>query len=212
MTLDSKPTAHRWAVPALITACALLVATSPQWAVEVAHEALVTPRPPVAETAAPLPTATTTATPTPPALTALAPTQINNLPGEQALVWLERLVYLECGFNEDCGLSVISTVEARMMRQYLSDGTLQGTLSWNSDGTWQFPPSVVFACNEQAVMCPDDVDLSAARQIVLDYYVWGERGSCDGYLHYGSVEGWPQDCTIVVNDRVAGFFNDWSGQ
>ena len=168
----------------------------------------------------PTQTATTTSTPTP-TPTPATPTATNTptitptssirfVPCEDSICvipdndedLLGRLCTVEVrGFGnmrDTACVSVISTVYARIDKGYLSDGTVQGTITWGckpDSQTCEFPAHVWYGCEGiQLTACawsyPQDIEhfTKLARAYIADREgLKNLVGGCMGYLYYGSL-------------------------
>lgn len=102
--------------------------------------------------------------------------------------------------REDACLSVTSTVLTRTTTRHISTGTVESTLNWHSGHTWQFVPWVTLGCEYvDPIACLDNYSLDWARHAIGNYII-GERGSCDDYLYYNSIEGGNNDCIILSSN------------
>lgn len=113
--------------------------------------------------------------------------------------------------RENGCLAVISTVMRRITDGYLSDGTIEGTLAWNDGETWQFPPYVIYGCENIAApqACLDNEPLDWALEVVRRYEN-GMRSTCNNYLFYNSIIGGDMDCRIDGNSQFIEFHNGHS--
>lgn len=127
-----------------------------------------------------------------------------------ALCWVEVRGFDDV-VNYDACLSIVSTVLARATYHLMSDGTVEGTLTWGctKDSEWcQFPAYVWNGCQGIVpALCPynSPSTLELFRRAVDAFFYQGRRGSCDGYLMYGVKSFDPPECRI--SDDYNGFLN-----
>lgn len=112
----------------------------------------------------------------------------------------------------DACLSVVSTVLTRTAYRLMSDGTVDGTITrgCTKDSEWcQFPAYVWNGCEGiKPLLCPYNSPSALAifRQVVDWFFDRGIRGSCDGYLMYGSRASDRPECQIDDGNEFLNFY------
>lgn len=128
---------------------------------------------------------------------------------------LARLCWVEVrGMGEEreaaCA-SVVSTVLTRAAYGILSDGTIEGTITWGCGPetvACQFPAYVVHGCEVVREACPfDDPQGVAYFRLVVILTLEGTiRPACDGYVYYGIQDFDAPECRIEADN---GQFQNW---
>lgn len=112
----------------------------------------------------------------------------------------------------DACLSVISTVVTRAQTKIISDGTIAGTIGWGcttESQACQFPAHVLDSGCEgllsQACAYNYPEEIKYFGEVVLSF-IYGDVGSCSGYIYYGITEQDPPECQII---SPSGEFMNW---
>lgn len=90
-------------------------------------------------------------------------------------------------------VSVVSTVFTRMARKHLSDGTVEGTITWDckaGDIACQFPAYVAQGCRGiKPSACPENYPEAQTHFTIVVYEYLRLKamtdGACTGYEYYG---------------------------
>lgn len=140
----------------------------------------------------------------------------------QDVVYLAALCVVETkGMEErsaESCMSVVSTVLTRIEKSILSDGTVEGTITWDcntGDLECQFPAYVVNGCNGiVAHMCPYNYPQDLIEMFDLIHLYLLQRGhtiraKCEGYLFYGLKEFDTPECRIESENGL--FINFHNG-
>lgn len=126
----------------------------------------------------------------------------------QDMEWLSALCWAEtrgmAEMRDEACVSVVDTVLTRVSINFLSDGTIEGTITYGCGPgvlACQFPAYSVNGCAQaqrNAHSCPyDDPDGMADFRRIIEQYLMGILAPpCSGYVYYGSRNLDPDECVI----------------